>query len=929
MLTDLLTEARQRHDGGLFLVDGEERLSYRRFVEGVWGLARGFGEAGIGRGDAVGVVLPNGREALATWLALGHLGAVSVPLHPGLAPRRRRALLERVGARGLVSGAAGLEELGRLGLDLPVRVSVGPDRVEGAVPFERLATRADAPPEVALPPDAPSSVLFTSGTTGTSKAVVLSQRGYVLPAREFRRWMGVSSGDRFLGCLPLFHLAGQAFALAALATGASLVLVERFSGSRFWDQVRSHRITLVRYLGEMLTVLLQRPRRPDDRHHTLRAAYGGGARRPVAAEFEERFGTEVVEGYGLTETNTVLCNRRGRIKVGIGRPLPYCEVRIADADGRELPANREGEIQVRSNPVMMLGYLEGRAGGEIEPPGEWFATGDRGYRDAEGYFHFAGREKDLIRRRGENVVPAQVEAVLERHLGVAEAAVVGVPDRYGGEEIKAFLVEEPDVRIDLPELLARCREELAVFEVPRFFELCRELPRTSTNKVNKHELRRRVSLGGRVWGWSSNGSRRRGGRSVGFGPGSLEARLRTLQGLADELEERRDELIREIVRASRKTVGVAAGEVDLAVRRLRGFGSLLPRLESRAPRGTVAVMFPGNASLSNPVATLGSAYLAGNRLLARFPGSARPWAEVVEPLLSRHLPDLVFERRQGKAFLDSVLSDPEVGVVMAFGDDAWARDYEERVRATRTTFIFEGPGKDPFLVLPGADVERAAGDAVRGAFYNSGQACTSPERFYVHEDLAEDFVGRVIELARREVVGQPEEPEVTIGPVMSRRVVERIEGQLADARERGARVLLGGEIEEGPLSDGTPATWVRPTVLTGVDETMEVMRSETFGPVVAVQTVSDSDTGLRLASSHHYGLAANLYGAGPPEAAALGATHGSVFRDEIWMDYYGRELHAPYGGRKLSGWVWAWEEERFIRRDGPRTNVVEFSQELT
>lgn len=403
-------------------------------------------------------------------------------------------------------------------------------------------------------------------------------------------------------------------------------------------------------------------------------------------------------------------------------------------------------------------------------------------------------------------------------------------------------------------------------------------------------------------------------------------RLELLNRLADALSSVREGLIQGIVRSSKKTYRVAAGEVDLALRRLEAFGQVAERLDGRAPLGTVAIVFPGNASLSNPVGTIGNAFLAGNRVVARFPQASRAWAEQIEPFFTSHLPGVVFDRRPGPDFMRAALTDPEVGAIMVFGDDAWADPYQELVRDARKKFIFEGPGKDPFLVLPGADVAQAARDAVRGGTYNAGQACTSPERFYVHRDLAQDFIGHVLEATRREVVGAPEREDTTIGPIVNRRVADRIAAQLHDAVERGARILAGGGIRSATLDDGTPVVYIEPTVLDRVTSEMSIMRDETFGPVIPIQEVADADAAVALAEDSPYGLASCVYGGNEAVVTALAGSHGQVFEGEIWLDYFSRLLHAPYGGRKRSGWVWETVEGRFVHRDGTRFNAVEFSR---
>jgi betaine-aldehyde dehydrogenase len=406
----------------------------------------------------------------------------------------------------------------------------------------------------------------------------------------------------------------------------------------------------------------------------------------------------------------------------------------------------------------------------------------------------------------------------------------------------------------------------------------------------------------------------------------FDERLEKLLLLGRELAGRRDELVAAIVGLSKKTRRVAAGEVELALARLRSFAEVAPSLASRDPIGVVALVLPSNASLSNPVGTIGTAFLAGNRVVARFPSASRAWAELVEPLFAAHLPGVGFDHGSGPEFLRRSLADPAVGVVMVFGDDSWAAAYESEVRGARKKLIFEGPGKDPFVVLPGADLDKAARDAVRGSYYNSGQACTSPERFYVHADLAGEFISRVVELTRREVVGEPEDEAVTVGPIASERVASRIGGQLAEARQLGAKVLAGGRLQPARLADGTAVTYVEPTVLTEVSADMSIMRDETFGPVIPIHIVDDVAGALAQAAGSRYGLAASLYGGGAEDAEQLGASHGQVFCQEIWLDYCGRNLHAPYGGRKRSGWIWEWRDGSFVRREGRRNHAREFSQ---
>jgi acyl-CoA synthetase (AMP-forming)/AMP-acid ligase II len=504
-LDELLEDAATRQADRPFLLRGEETETYGELLARVNGLCQTLSELGLRRGSRVAVILPNIPETLYTWFALARLGGVMVPLNPALVPSEVEPLLRSLGVEGLVGEADSVAAYGeRLGLR--ARLVVGGGDVEGATRFTALPQ--PAPPSLPwrVSPADPLTILQSSGTTGQPKSAALTHTSYVLPAQEFVHWMEAVPGDRFLGCLPLFHMAGQAFAVSAVAAGASLALVSRFSAHHFWEQVRGHGITVTRHLGEMLALLCRLPEHPNDHRHSLRAVYGGGARPDVAEEFERRFGVPVVEGYGLTETNTVLRNElRRRRRGSIGRPLPYGEVRIADEQGNALPPRQIGEIQVRRNPVMTPGYLGPAELTVAACVGDWFRTGDLGYQDEQGYFYFAGRQKDIIRRRGENISPGSIEKVLDRHPAVEASAVVGVPDEVGGEEVKAYLVCRSGACLEPKDLVAWCRPWLADFEIPRYFEICTELPRTATNKINKGALRRTGTTSGLCYDRKTDG----------------------------------------------------------------------------------------------------------------------------------------------------------------------------------------------------------------------------------------------------------------------------------------------------------------------------------------------------------------------------------------------------------------------------------------
>jgi len=640
----------------------------------------------------------------------------------------------------------------------------------------------------------------------------------------------------------------------------------------------------------------------------------------VASAFQRRFGVPVVEGYGLTETNTVLCNELARNRLGsIGCTLPNCEVRVADEDGVERADGEVGEIQVRRNPVIMREYLEEPELTAEAFAGEWLRTGDLGRRDADGHFYFAGRIKDVIRRRGEMISAPEVEEILNRHPGVAMSAVIPAPGALGSEEVKAFVVPSTETIASVGELATWCGRFLADFKVPTLVELRDSLPCTATNKVNKALLR--AEDGCDDVGTDGPGRTLR----LKAGEPERDERWRAVTRLAAVVQQRAPEIEDAAVDLLSVSRRVARADIALTQRRLAALPGLRSLIENRVPVGKVALALPGNAILSNPVTTVLSATVTGNELTVRLPRRRRAWMELLRELLSAAaLPATEFAESEGAAFLAESFADPDVAVIMVFGADSWAAAYEDHARRTGTTFVFEGPGNDPFLVLAPKAVETAAVDAVCAAFHNAGQACTSPERFYILRAAHDRFVARVAELTRGLVVGNPRDTETDVGPLQTREQARLVRSHIADAIERGAEAVCGGTAGEPALDEGSD-TLVRPTVLTGVDRRSAIVCEETFGPVIPVIEVSSVSEAVELAEDSVYGLSASVYGGPVWVPHRLARSHGTVFVDETWLGRSRSQPLAPYGGRKRSGWVWEYQAAAFVRRDGPRNNLLEFS----
>jgi crotonobetaine/carnitine-CoA ligase len=347
-------------------------------------------------------------------------------------------------------------------------------------------------------PDDVAVLIATSGTTGAPKAVMQTHRAYTLTAEAFPAWAGLSERDRLLVALPLFHINAQAYStMGALGAGASLALLGRFSASRFWEEARALGATQFNAVGAMIHILLKTAPRESDRGHGVRSCYAALALpEEQHRAFEERFGVTMSVGYGMSETTfgTVwprdVAPRYGTM--GRLRQHPRLgvvnEARVVRDDGADAADGEAGELWLR-NPALMKGYWDAPAQTAETIVDGWLHTGDMVRRDADGFFTFVTRKKDVIRRRGENVAAAEIEAALLAHPAVREAAAIGVPSELGEEEIVAYVALQPGAALDPEALRTWAAARLSDFKVPSTIRVCDALPHTATERVAKHELR--------------------------------------------------------------------------------------------------------------------------------------------------------------------------------------------------------------------------------------------------------------------------------------------------------------------------------------------------------------------------------------------------------------------------------------------------------
>jgi len=509
VLGDVLAEKAAAHPGRPFLRFAEGELSYGEVHATAGRLAGRLARLGIGQHDHVAVMLPNCPEFLHVIFALARLGAVAVPVNTAYAGELLRYVLSSSDAVALVVDEALLDRVAAVEPDLPdlraLVVHTRGDAAEAlaglrtpATPLRDLLARGAEPPPVEVRHCDLQAIMYTSGTTGPSKGVMVPHAHALTDAQDSLAYMDYRPDETIYCPLPLFHAAALWDGMmAALLMGASIAIVERFSASRFWDDVRRFGANVAMGIFSMVPILLKAPPAPDDRDHPLRAFYMGKSVQDEA--FHARFGVRSVETYTSTEVGIGTGSPYGRWRVGSCGQVneATCDVRVVDEHDREVGPGEPGELVVRPRRpfVMMQGYYGFPQATAEAFRNLWFHTGDRGYRDADGYFHFIERIKDVIRRRGENISAFEVEQAVNAHEAVLECAAFGVPSELEEDEIKVAVVLCPGAELDPQSLAAHCRERLPGFMVPRYVEFVGELPKSAIGKLAKHELRARGDHG--------------------------------------------------------------------------------------------------------------------------------------------------------------------------------------------------------------------------------------------------------------------------------------------------------------------------------------------------------------------------------------------------------------------------------------------------
>ncbi len=475
-------------------VDGEPRtLGYAEFGAQVHRTANALLGLGVRRGDRLLLLLANCPEFLLLWFGAARMGAVIVPVNPLSSDAELAYLASHSEAVLVAVQPADVDRGNQLGLRH--MIVCGPPT--GPRSFANLVLQAsdDPPPGPPAQSDDEVAILYTSGTTSRPKGCLITHANYIHVGEAVAQHAGIQPEDRNLVVLPYFHGNAQYYStMSTLVRGATLVVADRFSASRFWEIAAQHEASIVSLFAAPIRMLLAQPETPLPTVRPRLAFFAQSVTRLQLDEWQRRFGVPLLQIYGMTEQlGWPLANplHGRRDNMTIGRPTLPFQCRVVDESGADVPAGAAGQLLVRGEPgvSLMAGYYKNPQATAAAIQAGWLWTGDNVRERADGLFEFVDRAKDMIKRAGENVAASEVEAALKDHPAVFDAAVIGVPDPIRDEAIKAYVVLGEGHQATAQELIGWCRVRLASFRVPEFVEFRPELPRTSVGKIQKHLLR--------------------------------------------------------------------------------------------------------------------------------------------------------------------------------------------------------------------------------------------------------------------------------------------------------------------------------------------------------------------------------------------------------------------------------------------------------
>lgn len=492
-------QARLRPDATALIV-GDRTISFAELDARSSQAAQAFRAAGVGFGDRVAFIEKNGAEFFEVFFGLTKLGAVGVPVNWRLAAPEMRHIIGDAGARIVVVGSEFFGHLEAVEDQLTTVHNIVAVGAHDRWPSfdDWLSGHHDEDPAVTTGPDDIAFLMYTSGTTGLPKGVMLTNGNYLCKSSGIAGQWRFTDDSVSLAVMPMFHMAGSGWVFVGMYEGATTVVLRDVDPVTILDSVVRHRITNLLLVPAVIQMMLGAPGVEDADFSSVRAIVYGASpiTDDVLVKGLDRFGCEFIQVYGLTETTGSVTQLdvhdptgRPELLRSCGKPYPWVELRIVGDDGREAPVGTVGEVWTRS-AQNMLGYWNNPAAtAATVTDDDWLKTGDVGYVDLDGFVYLHDRKKDMIVSGGENVYPTEVENVLMTHPAVDDVAIIGVPDEKWGEAVKAVVVPAAGTAPTETELIAYARERLAGFKLPKSVDFAEVLPRNPSGKLVKRALR--------------------------------------------------------------------------------------------------------------------------------------------------------------------------------------------------------------------------------------------------------------------------------------------------------------------------------------------------------------------------------------------------------------------------------------------------------